>query len=126
MEGDDPITESASLQASIVSPFITFAVIVLIITAVISVVFSILNLVKHPQVLKRTLIGIGALAVILIIAYSVSSDAAVLDVSGRVLEDGEAGSVSKWVSTLINFSFVLGAIGLVFFLVDFVKSLVKN
>ncbi len=125
MVGDDIIETDAELQASIVSPFINFAKFVLIATGVIAVVFSILNLVKHPQVLKRTLLGIAALAVILIIAYSVSSDAAVLDVSGRVLEDGEAGSVSKWVSTGINFSAILGVIGLGFFVVDFVKGLAK-
>ncbi|GGK43150.1 hypothetical protein [Lutibacter litoralis] len=125
MVGDDIIETDAELQASIVSPFINFAKFVLIATGLIAVVFSILNLVKHPQVLKRTLLGIAALAVILIIAYSVSSDAAVLDVSGRVLEDGEAGSVSKWVSTGINFSAILGVIGLGFFVVDFVKGLAK-
>ncbi|UMB60012.1 hypothetical protein MHL31_13120 [Lutibacter sp. A80] len=125
MVGDETIETDAEVQASIVSPFISFANIVLIATAVIAVVFSMLNLVKHPQVLKRTLIGIVALAVILIIAYSVSSDAAVLDVSGRVLEDGEAGAVSKWVSTGINFSAILGVVGLGFFVVDFVRSLAK-
>ncbi|WP_298365712.1 hypothetical protein [uncultured Lutibacter sp.] len=125
MIGDDTIETDADVQASIVSPFISFAKFILIATAVISVVFSLINLVKNPQVLKRTLIGLGALAVILVIAYSVSSDAAVLDVSGRVLEDGEAGSISKWVSTGINFSFILGAIGLVFFLLDFIKGLAK-
>jgi len=125
MVGDDIIETDAELQASIVSPFINFAKFVLIATGVIAVVFSMLNLLKQPQVLKRTLLGIVALAVILVIAYSVSSDAAVLDVSGRVLEDGEAGSVSKWVSTGINFSAILGVIGLGFFVVDFVRSLAK-
>jgi len=125
MVGDDIIETDAEVQASIVSPFINFAKFVLIATCVIAVVFSILNLVKHPQVLKRTLLGVAALVVILVIAYSVSSDAAVLDVSGRVLEDGEAGSVSKWVSTGINFSAILGVIGLGFFVVDFVRSLAK-
>jgi len=125
MVGDDIIETDADVQASIVSPFINFAKFVLIATGVIAVVFSMLNLLKQPQVLKRTLLGIVALAVILVIAYSVSSDAAVLDVSGRVLEDGEAGSVSKWVSTGINFSAILGVIGLGFFVVDFVRSLAK-
>jgi len=125
MVGDEIIETDADVQASIVSPFINFAKFVLIATGVIAVVFSMLNLLKQPQVLKRTLLGIVALAVILVIAYSVSSDAAVLDVSGRVLEDGEAGSVSKWVSTGINFSAILGVIGLGFFVVDFVRSLAK-
>ena len=125
MEGDDPITADESLQASIISPFINFAKFVLIATALLAVVFSLINLVKHPQVLKRSLIGVGAMVVLLIIAYSFASDAAVTDSVGRILEDGEAGSVSKWVSTGINFSGILGFIGLSFFIVDFGRSLVK-
>jgi len=125
MEGDDAIMNDADLQGSILSPFVSFATYLLIATAVIAVVFSMLNLFKHPQVLKRTLLGVGVLAVILIIAYAGASDGAVTNSVGDVLPDGEAGTVSKWVSTLISFSFYLGAIGLVFFVLDFVKSLVK-
>ncbi len=125
MVGDEVLETDVEAQASIISPFISFAKFVLIATGIIAVVFSLVNLVKHPQVLKRSLIGIGALAVLLIIAYVMASDAAVLDAAGRVLEDGEAGSVSKWVSTGINFSAILGIIGLAFFLYDFTKSLAK-
>jgi hypothetical protein len=60
------------------------------------------------------------------LAYAFASDEAVTDAMGKVLPDGEAGTVSQWVSTLINYSFILGAIGLGFFLYDFVRSLVKN
>ncbi len=126
MEGDDPIIEDAGLQASILSPFISFSIFLLIATAVISVFFSLLNLTKHPDVLKRTLMGVAVMGVLLVVAYVFATDEAVTDAMGKVLKDGEAGSVSKWVSTLINYSFMLGAIGLGFFLFDFVKSLVKN
>ena len=125
MIGDETIETDADVQASIVSPFITFAKIILIATTVIAVVFSIVNLVKHPQVLKRTLIGLGILGVFLVLSYVLASDAAVTDPFGRVLEDGEAGSVSKWVSTGINYSAILGVIGLGFFVVDFFKGLAK-
>jgi glucan phosphoethanolaminetransferase (alkaline phosphatase superfamily) len=125
MVGDDILENDAAAQASIISPFISFAKFVLIATGLLAVVFSLLNLVKHPQVLKRSLLGVGALLVLLIVAYVMSSDAAVTDSVGRVLEDGEAGSVSKWVSTGINFSGILGVIGLAFFLFDFTKSLAK-
>ena len=125
MEGDDAIMEDADLQGSILSPFISFATYLLIATALIAVVFSMINLFKHPQVLKRTMLGVGVLVVILIIAYAMASDGAVTNSVGAALQDGEAGSISKWVSTLINFSFYLGAIGLMFFVLDFVKSLVK-
>lgn len=125
MEGDDPIVESADLQASIVSPFISFAVFALIATIILTVLFSIWNLIQNPHVLKTSLIGIGVMVVILVISYVAASDGVVTDAMGNMLPDGEAGSVSKWVSTLINYSFILGAIGLVFVLVDFVKGLIK-
>ena len=125
MEGDDPIVESADLQASIVSPFISFASFVLIATMAITILFSLWNLIKNPHVLKTSLIGIGIMAVLLVVSYVLASDGAVTDGIGNILPEGEAGSVSKWVSTLINYSFILGAIGLVFVLLDFVKGLIK-
>lgn len=125
MAGDDAIENDAAVQASIVSPFVRFSEIVLVATAIIAVVFSVVNLVKHPRVLKRSLIALGGLAVLLVMAYAMASDAEVTDAMGRVLPDGEAGSVSKWVSTGINFSFILGALGLIGFLIDFVRSLAK-
>jgi len=125
MVGDDTLENDAAAQASIISPFISFAKFVLISTGLIAVVFSLLNLVKHPQVLKRSLMGVGALLILLFVAYFMASDAEVTDSVGRVLEDGEAGSISKWVSTGINFSAILGVIGLTFFVFDFTKSLAK-
>ena len=126
MEGDDAVKESLELQNSLVSPFVSFAKIILIITTIIAVVFSLWNLIKHPKLLKKTLASVGILAVLLIFAYAISSDAAVTNMSGNIIKDGEAGSTSKWVSTGIWYSMVLGGIGLGFFLWDFVKSLVSK
>jgi hypothetical protein len=126
MEGDDPITESVDLQNSLVSPYITFATYVLIITAIIAVVFSLINMVKHPKLLVRSLISVGILAVLLVISYSMASDAAVLDVSGNVLKEGAAGPVSKWVSTGIWFSVILGGIAILTIFGGFLKSLVSK
>ncbi|MCF6168147.1 hypothetical protein [Lutibacter sp.] len=124
MIGDEVFETDVALQNSVLSPFIYFAQILLIITILISIVFSAVNMVKHPQVLKRTLIGVGALLVILVIAYSFADDGAVMSM-GKVLPDGEAGSISKWVSTGINYSAILGLIGFGAFFFDFAKSLVK-
>ena len=123
MEGDDSVKESLDLQNSLVSPFVSFAKVILIITTVITVVFSLWNLVRHPKLLKKTLVSIAALAVLLLIAYMMATDEATLNMSGNIIKDGEAGSTSKWVSTGIWYSMILGAIGLGFFLFDFVKSL---
>lgn len=125
MAGDDSIKSDVALQNSILSPFINYSLILLVLVAGISVVFSLLNLFKNPEILKKTLISIAFFAVLLVIAYSTASSAAVTNNLGNVIKDGEAGEVSKWVSTLISFTFYLGIIGLALFLYDFLKSLVK-
>ena len=126
MEGDEVVEQSVDVQNSLVSPYITFAVWVLAITALLAVVFSIWNLIKHPQMLKRTLMSLVFLGVLLAIAYMMASDAAVTNVSGNVLEDGEAGPVSKWVSTGIWYTMILGALAILGILGGFVKSLVSK
>ncbi|MCD6543520.1 MAG: hypothetical protein J7K34_03335 [Flavobacteriaceae bacterium] len=126
MEGDEVVEQSVDLQNSLVSPYITFAKWVLIITALLAVVFSIWNLIKHPQMLKMTLISLVFLGVLLAIAYMLASDAAVTNVSGNILKDGEAGAVSKWVSTGIWYTMILGGIAILGILAGFVKSLVSK
>lgn len=126
MEGDDAVKENLDLQNSLVSPFVSFARIILIITAIIAIVFSLWNLIRQPKLLKKALISLAAMAVLLIVAYGLASDAAVTNASGIVIKNGEAGSVSKWVSTGIIYSMILGGIGLAFFLWDFVKGLVTT
>ena len=126
MEGDDAVKESLDLQNSLVSPFVQFAKVILIITTVIAVVFSLWNLVRQPKLLKKTLVSLAALAVVLLISYMMASDEATRNLSGNIIKDGEAGSTSKWVSTGIWYSMILGAVGLGFFIWDFIKSLVST
>jgi len=123
--GDDAVISSPDLQNSVVSPYLTFARIILIIATVLAVGFSIWNMILHPKLLKRTLLTIGALAVVLVIAYMLADDGAVTDMYGNVIKDGEAGSTSKWVSTGIWYTFILFLVGFVLFLLGFVKSLFK-
>ncbi len=120
MAGDD----SAAVDSS-VNAFVYFAKYLLVITAVIALVLSLLNLVKNPQALKKSLIGVAILAVLFAISYAVASDAAVTDSFGNVVKNGEAGATSKWISALINFTGVLGVLGLVAIGQGFVKSLIK-
>ncbi len=129
MEGDDAFDavnpDAASLQGSIISPYISFALALLYITAGLAVVFSLWNLIRHPKMLKKALLSVGVLAVLLIVAYFLSPDNAVTDATGtKILV--EQGSISKWSSTGIWYAVILGGIGLAFFLVDFVKGIVKS
>ncbi len=126
MEGDEVVKQNVDVQNSLVSPYITFAIWILAITAILAIVFSIWNLIKHPQLLKQTLISLVALGALLALSYALADDSAVTNVSGNVLKDGEAGPVSKWVSTGIWYTIILGAIALLGILADFVKSLVSK
>ncbi|MGB5364271.1 MAG: hypothetical protein WBN17_13305 [Aureibaculum sp.] len=125
MAGDDAIESSLDLQSSIVDPFIMFARFLLIATAVLTLAISAVNLVKHPDALKKALTGIVVLGVLLAIAYFMASDDAVTNSVGKVIKDGEAGPVSKWVSALINFTGILGLLGLLAIAGGFFKSLIK-
>jgi hypothetical protein len=125
MAGSDEVQNSADLQNSIVSPFITFTQIVLFLTAAAAIIFSILNLLKHPKALKKTLMMIVGMAVILAIAYFTASDAAVTDITGNVIKNGEAGSTSKWVSALITFTGFLGLIGIGSIALGVVRGFIK-
>lgn len=121
MNSDD-LLGNADLQASVLNPFSYLTFLLLVVSAGSAVVFSVINLVKHPALLKRSLIGLAAMAVILLVAYLISTGGAVNSINGEVLA---SASVSKWVSTGIWYSILLGGVGLFFFVVDFVKSFAK-
>jgi len=87
------------------------------------VVVSIGNLIKHPKALKKSLLGIAVMLVLFALAYFTSSGEAVTDGFGKVLKGGEAGNVSHWVSALINFTGILGFVGIVAIGLGVFKSL---
>lgn len=104
--------------------YVSYAILLLIITAVLAVVFPLLNMLKKPALLKKALLYLGVLAIVLALAYFAAGSEAVYDASGKVFE-GSEGSTSKWVGTAINYSFILLTVGGVLFLVDMVKNLIK-
>ncbi len=135
MAGDEAITSDAGLQGSIVDPLITFSQFLLMATAVLVVVFSIWNIIKHPETLKKTLITFGIFIGLFLIAYFTASDELATDAQGRAVEikdmsdkilTGDAAhSLTKKITGLINFTGILGLIGLLTIGWGFVKSLGK-
>jgi hypothetical protein len=73
------------------------------------------------------MIGLGAMAVLLVIAYILGDSEPVLDAQGKVLEGGELGATSnQWVGSLIWYSSILVIIGGAFFVIDLAKGLIKS
>jgi hypothetical protein len=120
----DDVPESIS---GAVGPLIGFSLYLFYAAVFITVVLSIRGLVKNPENLKKTLIGLAAMGVLLVIAYILGDSEAVLDAQGNVLKGGELGSSSnQWVGSLIWYSSILVLIGGIFFVYDLAKGLVKN
>ncbi|MGY6650047.1 hypothetical protein [Wenyingzhuangia sp. IMCC45574] len=108
-----------------VSPMVEFSAWLLYLAGAITVVFAIVNIFKSPEDLKKIAINVACLGLVYVVAYVTASDAAVLDVQGQILEGGEAGSTSKLISTIINYSVYLGAIALAAVGFGGIKSAIK-
>merc|ERR1712110_351792 len=128
MEDEQAIKDNVdNLQNTVVSPIISYSFWLFIATVVTAIVLSLWSLIRNPENLKKTLGGLAVLAVILVVAYFLSDNAAVYDANGiGVLEGGEEGSATnKWVGTGIWYSTILLVIAGAFFIVDLLKGLVK-
>ena len=113
--------------SSAVGPLIGFSLYLFYAAVIITVVLSIRGLAKNPENLKKTLIGLAAMGVLLVIAYILGDSEAVLDAQGNVLKGGELGSSSnQWVGSLIWYSSILVLIGGAFFVIDLAKGLIKS
>ena len=80
--GDEAFTEGADaldLQNSVISPFVWITMIVLGATIFFALLSSILNMVKKPEALKKTLLSIAVLGVVLVVAYLLNDPTEVLD-----------------------------------------------
>ncbi|WP_347173451.1 hypothetical protein [Polaribacter uvawellassae] len=127
MADGEAILNDPEVQGSVIDPIITFSTILLYLAVGTAVVMSALALVKNPESLKKTLLGLVALGVVLLIAYFTGDSLAVTDPQGKVLPGGEAGSsINHWVSTGIWYSMFLGIIAGAFFVYDLIKGLIKS
>lgn len=111
---------------------VSYAFYLLIATAAIAVIISIIELIANPKALKKALINLVILAILFVIAYFVSSDSIPLNAAGnpmqiksgdRILPMEEAKNTAKWVGTLITYTGILGAVGILAIAFGFVKGL---
>jgi len=96
--GDEEIKMAASMgDFGSVSPLVSLAIAILIVTVVVTLLFSLLNLASSAQKLKKSLIFIGCFAVVLGIAFAAS-------------EGVESGS--RWVGTGLRMFYILAALAI--------------
>ncbi|TDQ21904.1 hypothetical protein [Tenacibaculum caenipelagi] len=118
-------SEDKVAMSDAVSPLVTYSLVLLMLTAAVTVLASVFSLFKNPAALKKALLGILAMGVLLVISYMFSSDGQVIGANNELV--AEAGSsVSKNTSTGIWLSIILIVIAGGFFVWDLLKGLVKS
>ena len=117
--GDDAIESSASVQASVVSPFLYLAYIVFAIIVLLVLFFVIKGLFSGD--IKRTLISIGAFILVVAIAYVLT------DGTERQLNDGTilSASTDHWVGAGLVTFYILAATAVLLMLLSGVRKLIK-
>ena len=105
-----------------VSPLVSLAIAILVITVVITVLFSLLNLASSGQKLKKSLIFIGCFLVVLGIAYAASTGVETPMKDGEVL----SASGSRWVGTGLRMFYILAALAILSMILSGAKKLLKR
>ena len=121
--GDEEIKMAAtSGDFATVSPLVSLAIAILLITVLITLVFSILNLASSSKKLKKSLIFIGCFVVVTLIAYAVS------DGVETPMKDGEILSAngSRWVGTGLRMFYILATLAILSMVLSGAKKILKK
>lgn len=124
IQGDDTIESNASVQASIIDPFMYLAYIATGLAALMTVGFAIYYLITHPQKAKTSLMGIGALVVVIGISYLMASNE-VTEPMTR-LEGGVTETTSKRVGMGLIAFYLLAGITILAVILSSFKSIVRR
>ncbi|WP_424493035.1 hypothetical protein [Salinimicrobium sp. GXAS 041] len=119
MTGDDAIESSADVQASVVNPLMFVAYFVFAVIVVLVVFFVIKGLFRGN--IKNTLISVGAFALIVVVAYLLSSGVEVITNDGEVITANEV----HWIGAGLWTFYILAAIAIGAMVISGVKKLIK-
>jgi len=107
--GDEEIKMAASMgDYGVVTPLVSIAIAILLITVAITVIFSLLNLASSTQKLKKSLLFIGLFIIVVVAAFAASSGVE------TPLKDGEllSSNGSRWVEAGIRMFYILAALAI--------------
>lgn len=118
--GDDAIEADAALQTSVLAPFMYVSYIILGITILAVLAFSVKALFSGN--VKKTIISLGAFILIIVISYGVSSGTEVALRDGDILS--ETGS--RWVSAGLVAFYILAALAVLAMLLSSVRKIITK
>ena len=120
MAGDDAITDSADVQASVVDPFLWISYIILGLVIALVLIYVLKGLFKGN--IKKTLLSVGAFLLIVVLAYVMAGDEIIY---GRNDVAQVSASGSKWVGAGLITFYILGALAILAMLFSGVTK-IKN
>jgi hypothetical protein len=123
IENDDLIKDSAELQSSLISPDLYLSYIVLGITVVLVLIFTLIGVFKGN--LKKTLISVGLFALVVLISYfGLAGDYGV----GRPISDTETLSLSgaKWIGAGLYTFYILALVAVLAMFVSTIKKAIST
>lgn len=120
IEGSEPIVDSASLQKSMVDPFLYMTYIILGLITLMVLIFVVKGLFTGD--IKETLLSIGSFVVVFIIAYS-WADAEAINLANGTSISAEG---AKWVGTGLKAFYILGILALGSMAASWVKKVITR
>lgn len=123
IESDDAIKDQASLQTSLISPDLYLAYIILGITVLLVLIFTIVGILRGN--IKKTLISVGLFAVVILVSYfGFAGDFGM----GFEISDTETLSLSgaKWIGTGLYSFYILALVAILAMVVSTVKKAITS
>ena len=118
--GDEAIEADAAMQTSLLNPFMWVSYIILAITILIVLFFSIKEIFTGN--VKKPLLSLGGFVLIIVISYAVSSGVETPMRDGEVLSE----SGSRWVSAGLTMFYILAALAIVAMLLSSVRKILTR
>lgn len=103
------------------SALIYYCYFLLAIAAVVAIIFPIFGIVTNPKGARGALIGIGVLALIIIISYAVAGDEMLPKYEGFI----NSSSESKWVSAGLISLYILGGLAILATIFSSINRVIK-
>src|SRR5690625_1578185 len=113
-EGFTLLPDEEQTATSVFDTGLQAAAVLFIATVIITILASLLSLVKNPKGAIKGIIALAILLVVMFVLYSVSADEDGSRVQAAMAEFNVTSTLSQWISAFMKGSFimVLGAIGI--------------
>lgn len=97
----------ADMEEIIAAPYINWAIILLLIGAVLAVVFPLVHFILNPKNIAKVLVSLGALAVVFILSYLLSDTTPIVTATSALNPDFTDPNVLKLADTGIFVTYIL-------------------